>query len=109
MKHLPHFVPVFLLTLILILVLSGCGSHALAEGSEQTYRATVTDRGMSVVTEGDRIGRPYIIIATEENAEICFWLRENCEPNAQIGDDVIIESAMEQQTNLLVATHITVL
>lgn len=109
MKYLPRIVPVFLLTLILILVLSGCRSHSLVKGSEQTYRGTVTDRGMSVVTEGDRIGRPYIIIATEENAEICFWLRENCEPNAQIGDDVIIESAMEQQTNLLVATHITVL
>lgn len=108
MKQLPHFVTVFLLTLILMFALSGCGSYPLAEGSEQTYQGTVTDQGMSVVNEGDRAGRPYIIIATEENAEICFWLHGDCENPAKIGDEVIIESAVEQQTNLLVAIHITV-
>ena len=92
--------------LLLTLILSGCG-HGLQEGSEKTYRGTVTDRGMSVVKEGDRTGRAYIILETGEEA-LCFWLAEGCETDAGIGDRVIIESAIEEQTNLLVATSITV-
>ena len=92
--------------LLLMLILSGC-SHGLLAGSEKTYRGTVTDRGMSVVTEGDRWGRAYIIIVTGEE-DLCFWLAESCETDAEIGDTVIIESAIEEQTNLLVATSITV-
>ena len=92
--------------LLLILIMSGC-SHGLQEGSEKTYRGTVTDQGMSVVKEGDRTGRAYIILETSEEA-LCFWLTEGCKTDAGIGDRVIIESAVEEQTNLLVAISITV-
>ena len=95
-----------LLLLVCMLGLVGCSSKLL-EGSEKTYSGTVTDRAMSVVNEGDRRGRPYIIISTG-NEDICFWFAKNFETNAKVGDKVIIESAIEEQTNLLVATSITV-
>ena len=94
------------LVLVLLLCLAACGNK-LVEGSEKTYYGTVTDRAMSVVNEGDRQGRAYISITTD-NEDIQFWLTKYCETNAQIGDKVIIESAIEEQTNLLVATSITV-
>ena len=94
------------LVLVLLLCLAACGNK-LVEGSEKTYYGTVTDRAMSVVNEGDRQGRAYISITTD-NEDIQFWLTMDCETNAQIGDKVIIESAIEEQTNLLVATSITV-
>ena len=95
-----------LLVLVFILSLVAC-SGKLVEGSEKTYYGTVTDRAMSVVNEGDRLGRAYITISTD-NGDICFWLTRNCETNAKVGDKVIIESAIEEQTNLLVATSVTV-
>ena len=94
------------LVLVLLLCLAACGNK-LVEGSEKTYYGTVTDRAMSVVNEGDRQGRAYISITTD-NEDIQFWLTKDCETNAQIGDKVIIESAIEEQTNFLVATSITV-
>ena len=94
------------LVLVLLLCLAACGNK-LVEGSEKTSSGTVTDRAMSVVNEGDRQGRAYISITTD-NEDIQFWLTKDCETNAQIGDKVIIESAIEEQTNLLVATSITV-
>ena len=94
------------LVLVLLLCLAACGNK-LVEGSEKTYYGTVTDRAMSVVNEGARQGRAYISITTD-NEDIQFWLTKDCETNAQIGDKVIIESAIEEQTNLLVATSITV-
>ena len=94
------------LVLVLLLCLAACGNK-LVEGSEKTYYGTVTDRAMIVVNEGDRQGRAYISITTD-NEDIQFWLTKDCETNAQIGDKVIIESAIEEQTNLLVATSITV-
>ena len=95
-----------LLAMALLLSLVAC-SNKLVEGSEKTYYGTVTDRAMSVVNEGDRHGRAYISISTD-NEDILFWLAKDCETNAQIGNKVIIESAIEEQTNLLVATSITV-
>ena len=97
---------VLLLTIVLLLSLVAC-SNRLVEGSEKTYSGTVADRAMSVVNEGDRQGRSYIIISTG-NDDICFWLAKECETNAKIGDKVIIESAIEEETNLLVAISITV-
>lgn len=96
------------LALVCVLVLVGCSSNKLLEDSEKKYYGTVTDQGMSVVNEGDRKGRPYIIISTADNTEICFWLEKDCKTPAKIGDNVIIESAIEEQTNLLVAISITV-
>lgn len=61
-----------LLVLVCVLGLVGCSSK-LVEGSEKTYSGTVTDRAMSVVNEGDRQGRSYIIISTGDE-DICFWL-----------------------------------
>lgn len=97
---------VFVLALVLLLCLAACGNE-LVEGSEKTYYGTVTDRAMSVVNEGDRQGRAYISITTD-NENLQFWLTKDCKTNAQVGDKVIIESAIEEKTTLLVATKITV-
>ena len=94
------------LVLVCVAGLAGC-SGKLVEGSEKTYYGTVTDRAMSVVNEGDRQGRAYISITTD-TGDIQFWLIKDCETNAKIGDKVTVESAIEEQTNLLVATSITV-
>lgn len=56
-----------MLAVICMLALVGCDCSKLGEGSEKTYFGTVTDRAMSVVNEGDRQGRPYIIISTDNN------------------------------------------
>ena len=95
-----------LLAMVLLLSLVAC-SNKLVEGSEKTYYGTVTDRAMSVVNEGDRQGRAYISITTD-NEDIQFWLTKDCETNAKLGDRVIIKSAIEELTNLPVATSITV-
>lgn len=97
-----------ILTILCVLTISGCGSNKTVEGSEKTYYGVVTDRAMSVVKEGDRTGRPYIIISTADGTEISFWMEKSHRCNAQIGDTVTIESAMEEGTNLLVATKVTV-
>ncbi len=98
------------LVLVLLLCLAACGNK-LVEGSEKTYYGTVTDRAMSVVNEGEPLNSAkvaHISHITTDNEDIQFWLTKDCETNAQIGDKVIIESAIEEQTNLLVATSITV-
>ena len=95
-----------LLVLVCVLSMVGCSGN-LVEGSEKTYHGIVTDRAMSVVNEGDRQGRAYISITTD-NEDIQFWLSKDCETNAKIGDKVIVESAIEEKTSLLVATSITV-
>lgn len=96
------------LCLVLALSLAGCGKSKIIEGSEKIYQGIVSDLGMSVVNEGSLDSRAYIIIVTEDNSGICFWLEKNCESLAAIGDNVTIESAIEEQTDLLVALSITV-
>ena len=97
---------VFVMVMTVLFNFVACGNK-LVEGSEKTYYGTVTDRAMSVVNEGDFQGREYISIATDtENLQ--FWLVKDCETDAKIGDKVIIESAIEEQSNLLVATSIDV-
>lgn len=97
-----------ILVIFCALNLFGCGSNKTVEGSEKTYYGIVTDRAMSVVNEGDRTGRPYIIISTADGTETCFWMKTNYRCEAKIGDTVTIESAMEEGSNLLVATKVTV-
>ena len=92
---------------VCMLSMMGC-TNAPVEGSEKTYCGTVVDCGMSVVKEGDRKGRSYIIIASDDNADICFWLGKDCENPAGIGDEVVVESAVEENTGLLTAIRITV-
>lgn len=89
-----------------LLAFSGCGR--LVAGSEEIYRGTVTDLGMSVVAEGDRCGRAYLILVSDDNTATCFWLRKGFAHSAKIGDRVIVESAVETWTNLLTATSVTV-
>lgn len=96
------------LVIIGVLNFSGCGSDKIVEGSEKTYYGIVTDRAMSVVNEGDLVGRPYIIISTADGTETCFWMKKNYSCDAQIGDTVTIESSIEEETNLLVAMKVTV-
>ena len=95
-----------LLTLFCVLSLGACRGK-MVDGSAKTYYGTVTDRAMSVVNELDKQGRAYFSITTD-NEDILFWLAKDYETNVQIGDKVIVESAIEERTNLLVATSITV-
>lgn len=97
-----------IIAIVCVLTMFGCGSNKTVEGSEKTYYGIVTDRAMSVVNEGDRTGRPYIIISTADGTETCFWMKTNYRCDAQIGDTVTIESAKEEESNLLVATKVTV-
>ena len=103
MKRLGALILIFACVLNLV----ACDSK-LVEGSEKTYCGIVTDRAMSVVNEEDYQGRAYISITTG-NEDLMFWLTKDCETNAKIGDKVIIESAMEERTNLLAATNVTVI
>ena len=64
-----------------LLVLVAC-SNRLVEGSEKTYYGAVTDRAMSVVNEGDRQGRVYVSITTD-NEYLQFWLTKDCETDAK--------------------------
>ena len=89
----------------LLLGLAGCGKDKYVYESEKPYYGIVTDCAMSVVNEGDREGRAYVIISTGEE-ELCFWLEKNYRHDAKIGDVVIIDSAIESGTNLLVSTEI---
>lgn len=89
------------------LILVACGSSKVVEGSERTYYGIVTDCGMSVINEGDREGYPYIIIETTEGPEVCFWIKDKFLYSAGIGSTVTIESAIEEGTNLLVATKVS--
>ncbi|MBO5256214.1 MAG: hypothetical protein J6C42_01770 [Clostridia bacterium] len=97
----------FLLVYICVGFMVGC-DNKLIEGSEKTYTGTVVDRAMSPVNEGDWFGRSYITLLADDETH-CFWLREDCENPARIGDRVIIESAVEEYSNLLVAISITVI
>lgn len=96
----------FTFVMVLLLSLVACGNK-LVDGSEKTWSGIVTDRAMSIVNEGDRQGRAYIII-TSNNEDVCFWFAKDFETNAQVGDRVIIKSAVEEGTNLLVVTGITI-
>ncbi len=90
-----------------LVFLIGCGSQ-LVPGSEKTYYGTVTDRAMSVVNEGDITGRSYLGIKTDDGGAICFWMAKGYENSAAVGDSVIVESAIEEKTNLLVAIDVKI-
>lgn len=99
----------FVLLICCLLTLVGCKSNGPIEGTEETYSGTVVDHAMSVVHEGDRHGREYISIELEDGTIELFWVAGRCETDAGIGDYVKIESAVEENTNLQIATQITVL
>ena len=64
---------------------------------------------MSVVDERawPKVSRPYITIQFEDGVEELFW--RVCETEAIRGDLVQVESAIEDSTDLLIATEIIVL
>lgn len=94
------------LCFVLLFGLVGCGKDKYVYESEKPYYGIVTDCAMSIVNEGDREGRAYVIVATGEEEELCFWLEKNYRHDAEIGDFVIVDSAIESGTNLLVARDI---
>lgn len=87
----------------------GCSNDELIAGTEKTYCGIVTDRGMSVINEGDLKGRPYISITCDDSTSVCFWYNENLIEDAQIGDYVKIESAVDGRKNVLIAISIETL
>lgn len=98
---------VFLLSFICVWFMVGC-ANKLIEGSEKTYTGTVVDYAMSPVNEGDWFSLRYITLFADDETH-CIWLREDCECSARIGDRVVIESAVEEYSNLLVAISVTVI
>jgi hypothetical protein len=87
----------------------GCSNDELISGTEKTYYGIVTDRGMSVIYEGDRKGRPYISIICDDSTSACFWYDEDLIEDVQIGDYVKIESAVDGRKNVLIAISIETL
>ena len=83
-------------------------SRKLTEGSEITYCGTVIDCAMSTIREGSRQSRPYIVVSTE-TGDILIWEGKGYEFALGLGDKVIVESAIEEKTNLRVATSVTLL
>lgn len=95
--------------LLTVVLLSGCTSRSLVEGSEATYYGTVTDRAMSS-TPYDKYGRPYINILTDTGESMVFWSTKKDDriPNeVHVGDYVKIESAIEDETGYLVVVSVT--
>ena len=95
--------------LLIALLLSGCTSRSLVEGSEAIYYGTVTDRAMSS-TSYDKYGRPYINILTDTDETMCFWSTtkdDRIPTGIHVGDYVEIESATENETGYLVVVSIT--
>ena len=81
----------------------------LAEGSEQTYYGTVTDRAMGFPDQYGRDSRPYLGVELEDGTGVCFWMDGDTDCAAQIGDYVRVECATESETDLLVLISVTVL
>ena len=81
-------------------------------GTERTYRGVVSDCGMGVVdwNAHPQVSHPYIIIRLENGEEKSFWCtRGASQSGAEVEDCVRIESAIEERTDLLIATEVTVL
>ena len=99
----------FFATLLIVVLLSGCTSRSLVEGSEAIYYGTVTDKAMSS-TPYDKYGRPYINILTDIGETMCFWstTKDNRIPTEiHVGDYVEIESAIEDESGYLIVVSIT--
>ena len=83
-------------------------TQRLVAGSEQVYTGIVSDRAMS---EFQNWHRSYISIKLPDGNGLLFWEergRDSIE-EASIGDIVEIESALEEDTGVLVALNATVL
>ena len=80
MKKVIRFIATVIAVVVCVLSLVACGKKTV-EGSEKTYNGTVTDCAMSVVNEGDRQGRAYIIISTD-NEDVQFWLTKDYKTDA---------------------------
>ena len=80
------------ITLITILLLTGCTSRSIVEGSEATYYGIVTDRAMSS-NQYDRYGRPYISILIDSDEGMLFWCAdEDPTPDEPEYDGPVIET-----------------
>lgn len=96
-----------ILTLLLIL-LFGCSGPSLLDESQKTFYGIVIECAMSSVSTY-KYGREYTTIALSSGEEMCFWsYDENSRPESiNVGDFVRVESAIEADSNLLVAIEIT--
>lgn len=94
---------------------AGCVKNRLLRpcpGTEQTYCGIVSDHGTGVVdwNAHPQVSHPYIIIRLEDGEERSFWCtREAGQNGVGVEDYVQIESAIEEKTDLLIATKVTVL
>ena len=81
-------------------------------GTEQTYCGVVSDCGMGVVDwdAHPQVSRPYISIRLKDGEERSFWCTcEAGQSGAGMEDYVQIKGAVEERTDLLIATEVTVL
>ena len=80
----------------------------LVDGSEVAYVGIVHDRAMSSF---ENWHRAYISIQLEDGTVVLFWEERGRDSitEGNIGDLVRIESAIEEETDVLVALQVTVL
>ena len=107
-RQMKKIVWVFILICAVGLVYhQGDDCRRLTDGSEMTYCGTVVDCAASTIREGSRESRSYIVVSTETE-DVLIWEGKGYELDAGLGDTVIVESAIEENTNLRVATNVTV-
>jgi hypothetical protein len=105
------------LAVLLILLCSCTGGSGIVEGTEITYRGTVTDRALSPVEEKPysfmEETRAYIGFEDEAGALHCFWERKGGAaeewPKVFPGDLAEITVATEAGSGLTVVVRITLL
>lgn len=112
--HKPAFWVIFV-ALVLTIVLAVCllTNPISEEGSSAGityYYGTVADSAMSVVKEGDRVGRSYITLRFDDGGEKLFWLGQGCKhPEEDILNQyVMVRATIESGTGLDIVTGIQV-
>jgi len=78
----------------------------LVDASEAVYVGTVTDRAMSMFED---CPRAYLSIELEDGSGLLFWEERGRDSigEVSVGDNVRVESAVEEVTGALVARKVT--
>ena len=79
-------------------------------GTEQSHTGVVVDRAMSTVDDRPFFpeSRPYLGLELEDGSGFCFWEGDvfDIPAGVSIGDRVRVYSAIEDDTGLLILTHL---
>lgn len=79
-------------------------------GTEQTHTGMVADRAMATVDDRPFFpeSRPYLGLELEDGSGLCFWEGDvfDIPSGLSIGDRVRVDSAIEEDTGLLILTNL---